>query len=45
LLAETPELMPACVAGIDGFWKERRGRPKAAAALAEQLPRPSRHAG
>jgi uncharacterized protein len=29
LLAEAPELIPACVAGIDGFWKERRGRPKA----------------
>jgi len=30
LLAEAPELIPACVAGIDGFWKERRGRPAAA---------------
>jgi uncharacterized protein YecA (UPF0149 family) len=29
LLAEAPELIPACVAGIDGFWKERRGRPAA----------------
>jgi uncharacterized protein len=29
LLAQAPELIPACVAGIDGFWKERRGRPKA----------------
>jgi uncharacterized protein len=29
LLAEAPELIPACVVGIDGFWKERRGRPKA----------------
>ena len=31
LLAEAPELIPACVAGIDAFWKERRGRPKAGA--------------
>ncbi len=30
LLAEAPELIPACVAGIDGFWKERRGRPAVA---------------
>jgi uncharacterized protein len=29
LLAQAPELIPACVAGIDRFWKERRGRPKA----------------
>ena len=29
LLAQAPELIPACVAGIDGFWKERRGRPAA----------------
>jgi uncharacterized protein len=35
LLAETPELIPACVAGIDGFWKERRGRPKAGSGQAK----------
>ncbi len=29
LLAQAPELIPACVVGIDGFWKERRGQPKA----------------
>jgi uncharacterized protein len=29
LLAEAPGLIPACVAGIDRFWKERRGRPGA----------------
>jgi uncharacterized protein len=29
LLAQAPALIPACVVGIDGFWKERRGRPKA----------------
>ncbi len=29
LLAEAPELIPACVVGIAAFWKERRGRPKA----------------
>ena len=29
LLDQAPELIPACVVGIDGFWKERRGRPKA----------------
>jgi uncharacterized protein len=29
LLAEAPALIPACVAGIDGFWKERRGWPEA----------------
>jgi uncharacterized protein YecA (UPF0149 family) len=26
LLAEAPGLIPACVAGIAAFWKERRGR-------------------
>ena len=35
LLAEAPELIPACVAGIDGFWKERRGRPKAGSGQAK----------
>ena len=30
LLAQAPELIPACVAGMHGFWKERRGRPDAA---------------
>ena len=35
LLAETPELIPACVAGIDGFWKERRGRPMAGSGRAK----------
>jgi uncharacterized protein len=29
LLAEAPGLVPACVVGIQGFWKERRGRPTA----------------
>jgi uncharacterized protein len=29
LLAEAPGLIPACVAGIDRFWKERRGWPGA----------------
>ncbi len=29
LLAQAPELIPACVVGIHGFWKERCGRPKA----------------
>jgi uncharacterized protein len=29
LLAQAPELIPACVVGIHGFWKERRGRHKA----------------
>jgi uncharacterized protein len=29
LLAEAPELIPACVVGIDGFWKRRRDQPKA----------------
>jgi uncharacterized protein len=35
LLAQAPELIPACVAGIDGFWKERRGRPKAGSGRAK----------
>ena len=35
LLAQAPELIPACVAGIDGFWKERRGRPKAGSGQAK----------
>ena len=35
LLAETPELIPACVAGIDGFWKERRGWPKSGSGQAK----------
>lgn len=35
LLAEAPELIPACVAGIDGFWKERRGRAKAGSGQAK----------
>jgi hypothetical protein len=26
LLAEAPGLIPACVAGIAAFWRERRGR-------------------
>jgi uncharacterized protein len=30
LLAEAPELIPVCVAGMHRFWKERRGRPAAA---------------
>ena len=29
LLAEAPELIPTCVVGIHGFWKEHRGRPTA----------------
>jgi uncharacterized protein len=29
LLAQAPDLIPPCVAGIHGFWKERRGRPTA----------------
>jgi uncharacterized protein len=29
LLAQAPDLIPACVAGIHGFWKEHRGRPTA----------------
>ncbi len=28
-LAEAPGLIPACVAGIHGFWEEHRGRPTA----------------
>jgi uncharacterized protein len=32
LLAEAPELIPMCVAGMHGFWKERRGRPTAVSA-------------
>ena len=35
LLAEAPDLIPACVAGIDAFWKERRGRPTAGAGRAK----------
>jgi uncharacterized protein len=35
LLAQAPELIPACVAGIDGFWKERRRRPKAGSGRAK----------
>jgi uncharacterized protein len=35
LLAQAPELIPACVAGIDRFWKERRGRPKAGSGRAK----------
>src|SRR5215212_10024551 len=35
LLAQAPELIPACMAGIDGFWKERRGRPKAGSGRAK----------
>jgi uncharacterized protein len=30
LLAQAPDLIPACVTGIRGFWQERRGRSKAA---------------
>jgi uncharacterized protein len=29
LLAQAPDLIPACVVGMHGFWKERRGQPKA----------------
>ena len=35
LLAQAPDLIPACVAGIDGFWKERRGRPMAGSGRAK----------
>ena len=35
LRAEAPELIPACVAGIDAFWKERRGRPEAGSGRAK----------
>ncbi len=35
LLVEAPELIPACVAGIDGFWKERRGWPKSGSGQAK----------
>jgi uncharacterized protein len=35
LLAEAPELIPACVVGIRGFWKERHGRPTAGPGRAE----------
>lgn len=32
LLAEAPELIPVCVAGMHRFWKEHRGRPTAMSA-------------
>jgi uncharacterized protein len=35
LLAQAPDLIPACVVGIHGFWKERRGRPKAGSGRAK----------
>ena len=35
LLAEAPELIPACVVGIRGFWEERRGRPTAGSGRAK----------
>jgi uncharacterized protein len=31
LLAEAPDHIPACVVGIDAFWRERRGRTAASA--------------
>jgi uncharacterized protein YecA (UPF0149 family) len=27
MLAEVPDHIPACVVGIDAFWKERRSQP------------------
>ena len=37
LLVEAPDHIPACVVGIDAFWKERRGRPTAGAKRAKSL--------
>ena len=36
LLAEAPDLIPACVVGIDAFWKDRRGRPTKGAGRARR---------
>ena len=36
LLAEAPDLIPACVVGIDAFWKDRRGRPTKGAGRAKR---------
>jgi uncharacterized protein len=35
LLAQAPDLIPACVVGMHGFWKERRGQPKAGSGRAK----------
>jgi uncharacterized protein len=36
LLAEAPDLIPACVVGIAAFWKDRRGRPTKGAGRARR---------
>src|SRR3954452_8084589 len=36
LLAQAPELIPACAAGIAAFWKDRRGRPTKGAGRARR---------
>jgi uncharacterized protein len=44
LLAEAPELIPVCVAGMHGFWKERRrGRPATASTKQAKSPKVGRN--
>ncbi len=42
LVAEAPALIPACVAGIAAFWKERRGLPVAGGGAA-RMPKVGRN--
>ena len=43
LLAQAPELIPACVVGMHGFWKERRGRPATASTKQAKSPKVGRN--